>query len=336
MHTPPTPIDEATRLAALRSLDILDTPPEERFDRLTRLARRLFGVPIAVVSLVDTNRQWFKSSVGMPCTETPREVSFCGHAILTDDILLVNDAWRDERFQDNPLVTGVPKLRFYAGCPLKVSDGSTLGTLCILDTVPRELDSEDRAMLRDLARVAEQELAAMHLATTDALTTILNRRGFTALAQQALNACARLGKTASVIFFDLDGFKAINDDFGHDEGDRALALFADVLRTSLRDYDVVGRMGGDEFVVVLADANDADIRGVLERISVNLAARQASSPRGYTVSYSSGHIRFDKRLHGGLADLLAEADRAMYVDKHKNRAARRALGHGEPAARSAK
>ena len=123
MKTPELPADERTRLEILRSLKILDTLPEERFDRLTRLARKLFDVPIALVSLVDVNRQWFKSSAGLDATETPREISFCGHAILGDDILVVSDTQLDERFHDNPLVTGGPAIRFYAGCPLTGANG---------------------------------------------------------------------------------------------------------------------------------------------------------------------------------------------------------------------
>jgi len=136
MLTPPLPADEPTRLDTLRSLRILDTPPEERFDRLTRLARRLFGVPGAVVSLVDAERQWFKSCDGLAASETPRDISCCGHAILSDDIMLVPDAGADVRFHDNPLVTGDPNIRFYAGCPLTVTNGSRLGTLCLPRSPP--------------------------------------------------------------------------------------------------------------------------------------------------------------------------------------------------------
>ena len=118
MQTPVIPKDEEERLRALRLLNILDTSDEERFDRLTRLAKRMFGVPIALVSLVDENRQWFKSCIGLEVRETPRDISFCGHSILGDDIFIVNDASSDVRFSDNPLVTDDPNIRFYAGCPL--------------------------------------------------------------------------------------------------------------------------------------------------------------------------------------------------------------------------
>ena len=189
MQAPAQTPNEPARLVALRALHLLDTAPEERFDRLTRLAKRLFNVPIALVSLVDADRQWFKSCVGLPqgMTETPRDVSFCAHAILDDDILSIPDTFADPRFSDNPLVTGEPKIRFYAGCPLSVTNGSKIGTLCLIDTVPREFDDDERALLRDLASMAEQEIAAVRLATLDELTLISNRRGFDALAQHAVH-----------------------------------------------------------------------------------------------------------------------------------------------------
>ncbi len=126
MVTPPLPPNEARRLAALHGLAILDTPSEERFDRITRLSKRLFNVPATMISLIDANRQWFKSSIGVPSQEMPRDISFCGHAILGDDLMVVPDMLRDHRFSDNPLVTGETKVRFYAGCPLSTLDGSNV------------------------------------------------------------------------------------------------------------------------------------------------------------------------------------------------------------------
>lgn len=158
MQEPTIPSNEALRLAALRSLNILDTPPEERFDRITRLAQRVFDVPIALVSLVDTNRQWFKSCQGLDVSETPRSISFCGHAILHDIPLVIPDASKDPRFADNPLVTSPPNIRFYAGQPLKAGDGSRIGTLCIIDRKPHQLTQSDLESLRDLAVMVEDEL----------------------------------------------------------------------------------------------------------------------------------------------------------------------------------
>jgi len=158
MQEPAIPEDEEARLAALQALEVLDTPPEARFDRVTRIARDLFDVPIALVSLVDSDRQWFKSCQGLDATETPRSISFCGHAILGDDIFCVPDALEDPRFADNPLVTGPPEIRFYAGAPLKLENGRRVGTLCIIDRRPRSLDAVQRRHLRDLADWVQDEL----------------------------------------------------------------------------------------------------------------------------------------------------------------------------------
>jgi diguanylate cyclase (GGDEF)-like protein/PAS domain S-box-containing protein len=158
MLAPAIPRDEKKRLATLRGLNILDTPPEERFDRLTRLAQRIFDVPIAVITLVDSDRQWFKSCQGLDATETPRSISFCGHAILGDEVFVIPDAALDPRFADNPLVAGAPHIRFYAGQPLKANNGSRLGTLCILDIKPRQPSQADLDVLRDLAALVESEL----------------------------------------------------------------------------------------------------------------------------------------------------------------------------------
>jgi DNA-binding response OmpR family regulator len=152
--------DEAARLASLRALDVLDTPAEERFDRLTRLAASLFDVPTALISLVDENRQWFKSTCGLDAKETPKDESFCAHAVASRETLIVPDALQDDRFADNPVVTGPARVRFYAGQPLIASDGACLGTLCILDKRPRDLDARALQSLKDLASIATFELEA--------------------------------------------------------------------------------------------------------------------------------------------------------------------------------
>ena len=157
MKKPDIPHDEEARLQILRSLDVLDTPAEERYDRLTRTAKRLFGVPIALVSLIDENRQWFKSCVGVSVSETSRDISFCGHAILGNEVFVIPNAIEDERFADNPLVVNDPKIRFYAGCPLTIN-GHKMGTLCLIDTVARSFSAEDIEALKDLAHAVEQEL----------------------------------------------------------------------------------------------------------------------------------------------------------------------------------
>lgn len=148
-------INEAIRLDELQRLGILDTAQEERFDRYTKLARRLFDMPIVLVSLVDSNRQWFKSRVGLAATETPRDISFCGHAILEEQPLIIEDASADKRFHDNPLVTTDPNIRFYAGCPVKGPDGHPLGTICLIDREPRVFSDSDIESLKDIGDMDE-------------------------------------------------------------------------------------------------------------------------------------------------------------------------------------
>ncbi len=315
MKTPDTPANEKERLKTLRSTNILDTDPEERFDRLTRMAQRVFGVSIALVSLVDENRQWFKSKMGLDACETGRDISFCGHAILGNDIFTIEDALEDERFADNPLVTGEPKIRFYAGAPLRYLDGSKLGTLCIIDQKPRILDEDDCTMLRDLAEMAEGELSAIQLATIDDLTKISNRRGFISLAQNSISLCARQDVPVSMVFLDLDKFKPINDQFGHAEGDHALIAFADLMRKSFRDSDVFARIGGDEFAVLLTNAEKDHAAEILARFHSQVDAYNAQAKRGYDLCFSDGIVSMQPDQDSLVDDLLREADVLMYEKK---------------------
>ncbi|WP_119157815.1 GAF domain-containing protein [Caldimonas tepidiphila] len=156
----PIPDDETERLAALHRIMLLDTPPEERFDRLVEFAAHELDMPIALISLLDEGRQWFKSRVGVSLAETPRDISFCAHTILGEELLVIEDASEDERFADNPLVTGEAHIRFYAGAPLKSPSGHKVGTLCVLDTRPRRLDHIERATLEALRDLIGSELAA--------------------------------------------------------------------------------------------------------------------------------------------------------------------------------
>lgn len=318
MLPPAIPLNEHNRLRTLRSLDVLDTPPEERFDRLTRLARRLFQVPISVVSLVDMNRQWFKSCIGLDATETSRDISFCGHAILQDDIFVIPDALEDPRFADNPLVTGAPGIRFYAGCPLVMRDGSKVGTLCIIDSSPRTLGPEDFNLLRDLASMAEQELAALEMATVDELTRISNRRGFLGLGKFALEMCRRQKRNACLLMIDLDRFKEINDRFGHAEGDAALVTFAEILTSVFRGSDVIGRLGGDEFAVLLTDAQAHQLDAICERLRSAVDEHNALPRRRYQLEYSVGSAWVDLLNGASLAEMLSQADDQMYVQKRQH------------------
>lgn len=319
MLKPELPHNEAVRLDHLRSLRILDTPAEERFDRLTRLAKRLLDVPIALVSLVDEHRQWFKSAIGIEDRETPRENSFCSHAILGEDHLVVPDATKDIRFANNPLVTGESHLRFYAGIPLKCMDGTKLGTLCVIDTKPRKISKEDLGLLKDLAEIAEREIIAVQLATRDDLTGIANRRGFSVLAQNSLNLCLRNHIPAALVFFDINKFKQINDTFGHLEGDNALVKFADLMKHTFRDSDVIARLGGDEFVVLMTNSTVKGAEELIERFRALLDISNKKSTCGYDITFSSGVVAVDTENAASMEKLLDQADALMYEKKKKQK-----------------
>jgi GAF domain-containing protein len=168
MQAASLPANEAERLAALYALLILDTPPDQRFDKIVEFAASEFAVPIALLTLVDRERQWFKSKVGLAVCETGRDISFCGHAILAQDIMVVPDALEDPRFADNPLVTGEPGIRFYAGAPLTLPSGAALGTLCLIDRRPRTLDAMELGILSTLRDLAVLELSGREAAREDA------------------------------------------------------------------------------------------------------------------------------------------------------------------------
>lgn len=187
MRSARIPDNEAQRLDRLHRYQILDTPPEKAFDRITRIVAETIGVPIALVSLIDHDRQWFKSKYGLDASETPRDLAFCAHAILNNEVFVVRDAFEDERFHDNPLVTEAPNVRFYAGAPLITSDGLKIGTLCAIDHVPHDLKHEHSQLLEDLASLVIDELE---------LRTALRNAVVDIELQQALRLKAQ---TASIV-----------------------------------------------------------------------------------------------------------------------------------------
>ncbi len=218
---------------------------------LRGLPAAFFGVPMALVSLVDGRRQWFKSRQGLDACETSREISFCGHAITAPGVFVVEDALEDSRFADNPLVLGEPFIRFYADYPLTMPNGSRIGTLCVLDAPPRQFTGEDREILIELARLVEGEINTMAMATTDEISGLSNSRGFRVVGDTILAVTRRLQHQAALLMLDLDGLKRINDVHGHADGDLAINAFGRCLLKSFRDSDVVARIGGDEFCVLL-------------------------------------------------------------------------------------
>jgi GGDEF domain-containing protein len=249
----------------LRVCAILDTPPEERFNRHTRLAQRLLNVPIALVSLVDHERQWFKSHAGLAAVETAREVSFCAHAIHTPrKLMVVEDASLDGRFLANPLVVGPPDIRFYAGCPLLAEDGSALGTFCVIDSQPRGLDDRDAALLADLAALVEKELRGELADTVDALTGLSNRKGFALSAGPLM----QLFSAATLVHVELSS-----------DADRDVVHIAHLLNSTWPRASVIARVAEREFAVVLvgddATEDTQDLRTALASTRFDVTIHRA-------------------------------------------------------------
>ncbi len=315
MLKPEKPVNEFARLSALRNLNILDTEPEERFDRLTRMAKRMFAVPIALVSLVDADRQWFKSCFGLDASETDRDISFCGHAIRSPEVFVISNALEDDRFADNPLVTGDPYIRFYAGCPIRAPGGMFIGTLCVIDTVARIFNEDDVEMLKDLARMVESELTAVQMATIDELTGISNRRGFNMISEYSLALCLRHKRPATIALLDLNDFKPINDNYGHAEGDKVLKFFAESLKDFFRDSDLVARLGGDEFCILLISTGKKVAKEVFNKFINKFQLMNDASIEPYDVSFSIGLSFFDPDSPKSIDLLIKDADENMYIDK---------------------
>jgi diguanylate cyclase (GGDEF)-like protein len=315
MIKPEIPENESERLHALRTLQILDTTHEERFDRVTRMAKRIFGVSISLVSLIDQDRQWFKSKQGFEATEMPRDISFCGHAINQDGLFIVPNASKDERFFDNPLVTSAPNIRFYAGYPLKIRGGLNIGTLCLLDEAPREMDEEDQLLFKDLGAIIEQEIRSIQLATLDALTLISNRRGFLNLVDYGFKVCQRNKISMSFLLFDLNKFKAINDQYGHHEGDFVLVKFAQLMIETFRNSDVIGRLGGDEFVAMMTSSDEENTNTILARFEVAIEEANATMNKPYKIEYSVGLVHFQHNTEKTPEEMIQAADAAMYKNK---------------------
>jgi diguanylate cyclase (GGDEF)-like protein len=335
MQAPRIPENEIQRIAALRATNLLFTPSEERFDRITRLASRLLGTPIALVSLVADQCQWFKSVQGLDATETRREISFCGHAILGEETFVVENATDDPRFADNPLVAGDPNIRFYAGHPLHAEDGSRVGTLCVIDRNPRQFTPDQLEVLRDLAALVETELQRGQLSETqrdlarerdelklkasiDGLTCMWNRSAIMELLGAEL-ARAKRGIPMCVAMIDADYFKKVNDTYGHQAGDAVLVELAKRIRAAVREYDAVGRYGGEEFIAVLSNCKLEVAQTVCERIRECVTGEFIATPAGLLdVTVSIGLAAYDAE-HANRESIVGAADSALYLAKANGR-----------------
>ena len=310
---------EAARLKALREMRILDKEPEENFDRIARLAKHVMNTPIVTIALIDHDRQWFRSSIGVSMRKTSREVSFCAQTIKRLTPLIVRDALLDPGFRNSPLVLGEPHVRFYMGVPLRTVEGLSVGTLCIMDCVPRTPLPDHLAVMQDLAGLLVNELELRRAADTDGLTRIMTRRALLRDGRKVLAQASRDQKPLSCLVIDVDHFKSVNDSLGHAAGDLALQSIASVCRASLRSIDLLGRIGGEEFAVVLPDASVEDAAGIAERLRQEIEATPVLTQAGPVWLTVSVGVSSRNERHTALDPLLDEADTALYEAKGSGR-----------------
>ena len=347
----PIPSNEGTRLRALGDYDIMDSLPEQAYDDFAKLASAICNTPIALITLLDDQRQWFKANVGLDASETPRSQAFCTHSIMNpDEVMTVEDATLDQRFASNPLVTSDPHIRFYAGAPLVTPTGEALGTICVIDREPRKLTETQLEALRILSReiivqlelrrsIAALERAVLdqeqyveclqeyqrdmekvrtnleELSVTDVLTGVQNRRSFDRKLDEECTRAERYGTVCSLLMIDIDHFKALNDDFSHAVGDESLRAVSQLLQSELRGQDLLFRYGGEEFAVILPGTTLKGAFVIGERFR-RTVQRAPWKRRAITVSLGAASTDADITSP---RDLLQAADRALYHAKQNGR-----------------
>ena len=283
MQAPETPENEEERTRAIDKLGILYSPSEARFDRITRLASRHFGVQTALVSFVYKETQWFKSLQGLKAFSTERKVSFCSHAILQNTALIVENALLDSRFKDNPLVREGPRVRFYAGHPVKNTQGVMLGTLCLMDSVPRAFSRDDIDDLRDFAKLVENEINKtrkdnvlnrfiqalnehQRALLIDPIVGSWNRRGFESLLDKELEHARTKGHTLGLVSVKLSSLDLILDRYGHDRVVDFTKFTASLIRDCLPAAGSVGSLGADAFLAICPSVTQASFNALITEI----------------------------------------------------------------------
>lgn len=319
-------LEEASRLTALRQYQILDTLPEPSFEHIVEIAAEHYKTPMALISIEDDSRQWFKARRGIEDTEAPRQDTFCSLTAQETGVLIVENALEHVQFREYPSVVGVPNVRFYAGAPLISKAGHKLGTLCVMDTVPRAFSPADAVTLEKLAALVVDELelrlaltTLQHLALHDGLTGLPNRINFKERLHQAKTRADSSGTKLIVGLLDLNRFKTINDTLGHASGDELLQQVGQRLRETVYETDTVARMGGDEFALIL-EGIDASRHAehIAGRIVQAFAQPFQLAGREVEIRCSLGLTVYpDHSVHG--ETLLAQADIAMYSAKTSGR-----------------
>lgn len=315
----PIPADEQDRLRDLERYGVVGDSSDVHLERLVELACLTFSVPMAAISLVTADRQWFLAEKGLNVSETPRGVAFCAHAILGNRVMVVPNALEDERFRSNPLVTDAPQIRFYAGAPLRSDSGHNLGTLCVIDSRPMEPTPEQIRQLELLSELVIRELDLRRQRYLCPVTGLPIRQRFLHIAEQEFLLARDEGKALSLLLFDIDNFRSINNRWGHHAGDDVMADLCKLGRQFLTEQDFAGRLGDGEFALLLVNTAPED------------ALTMAEALRHAVTTMPGVHSHSDLQLHisGGLTsrgsadtsfeDLLKRAEQALHLAKSNGR-----------------
>ncbi len=314
MLNAPIPDNDFARLAAVRETGLLDTENSARFDRYTRLAAHLFQVPIALISLVDESRVWYKSRFGFGPRETPRMHSLCSHAINGDGVLLIENAAEDDQFRNNPMVIGEPGIRFYAGHPLVSPHGYALGTLCAIDSRPRQFSDRAGEALQDIAEMVSAEIVSQQFAAVDPMTGLPNRRGFIAIAEHSVALCTRHSGHAALLLIELEGVDILEGQCLTVEGARAMQTFGRLLREAMRDSDVSARLIDNRFAVLLTDATMEQAWLCVERLR-GLVNKRNGQTGTAPLNFCAGVAMYDPDRYRAIDDFIEAGDQALYRQK---------------------
>lgn len=318
MLTPAWPIDERERQGALDQLCLTHLEIEEAFERVARLVTQLLDVPISIFTILDRDWAFSKAASGSDFREGPRNLSFCAHTVLHNDVFVVSDTRADDIFHDHPYVTGSPFIVFYASVPVRAPNGQPIGALCAIDTRPRVFTPAMESVLVALAAVLDDELRFRQLSTVDHLTGLFNRRQFDDQIDREWHRALRMGLPLSLLAIDVDHFKSYNDHYGHPAGDDCLRAISEAIREECsRSGDQAFRIGGEEFAVVLPATDEEGAALIAQRLSAAiraLALPHEVAPNGI-VTLCIGVVAAVNPANHELRDLVKSADSALYAAK---------------------
>jgi diguanylate cyclase (GGDEF)-like protein len=310
---------EELRLQALAGYCILDTEQEAHFNRLVELARDIFDMPIAYISLIDRDRQWLKAESGSSLCQVDRADSFCRMTIQGTSPLVFSDLSLDPRTASNPYVTGEPRVRFYAGAPLISPEGFALGALGVMDTKARAFSEANCRVLAGLGAIVMDQMELRLRSSLDWLTGAASKGAFYSFARDLLLPSPGTRPFVALISFDLDHFKRVNDLHGHLVGDQVLTRVTQACRRTLRNRDVIARMGGEEFAVLLEGATPQVAMAVAERLRLaisHIAFDDLNVDLNVTASFG---VAMATSTTAHIDDVLKEADKALYSAKARGR-----------------